>query len=386
MSGNGQGFTTRAIHAGEATDPLTGAHGVPIYQNTTFALGTYDRLADFWAGNQEIYCYSRDLNPTVRHLEEKMIALEGAEDCVALASGMAAISSTLLALGAGGHAVVSQEIYNTANKLVSEDLPDHGMRFTRVDITDLAAVEAAIGPETKLIYTETVSNPSMIVADIPALAMLAHAHGLPLVIDNTFLSPALFRPLEHDADIVIHSATKYLAGHGEVLGGVVSGRKALIEPIRTKALRLGGALSPFSAWLILTGIRTLPLRVERHGRNALAVARHLAGHPAVTEVRYPGLPGDPGHGTAARLYGEEDGYGGMLSLRLHGGEAAMACMVEHLGLVTFATSLGDTSSLAWPIFGTDVLRLSIGLEDEADILADLDAALGAVAAAGFATT
>jgi len=377
-NGHGMGFTTKTVHAGEGTDPLTGAHGVPIYQNTTFRLESYDHLARFWAGEEQVWCYSRDHNPTVRHLEEKMMALEGAEDCVALASGMAAISSTLLALGGGGHAVVSREIYNTANKLVNEDLPVHGMRFTRVDVTDFAAVEAAIEPDTRLIYTESVSNPSVIVADIPALSTIAQRHSIPLVVDNTFLSPALFRPLEHGADLVIHSATKYLAGHGEVLGGVVSGRKELVDPIRTKALRLGGALSPFAAWLILTGIRTLPLRVKRHGENGLAVARFLASHPAVLEVRYPGLQEDPGHGTAARLYGEEDGYGGMLSLRLHGGEAAMACMVENLKLVTFATSLGDTASLAWPIYPTDVLRLSIGIEDPEDIIADLDRALAVV--------
>ena len=383
MSGKGMGFTTRAVHAGEMPDPATGAHGVPIYQNTTFALGTYDRFQAFWAGEEGVYGYSRDMNPTVRHLEIKMRELEGAEECVALASGMAAISTTMLTLGAGGHVVAAKEIYNTANKLVNEDLPAQGMRFTRVDMTDLAAVEAAIEPDTKFIYTEVVSNPSVIVADIAALANLAHAHGLLLVIDNTFLSPAIFRPIEHGADIVIHSATKYLAGHGEVLGGVVSGRKTHLDAIRTKSLRMGGTLSAFGAWLILTGMRTLSLRVERHTKNALTVARYLAGHAAVKEIRYPGLPSDPGHTTAARLFGEEDGYGGMLSIRLHGGEAAMATFVEELRLVTFATSLGDTASLAWPIYPTDVLRLSIGIEDAEDIIADFEQAFGKTQAAGF---
>ncbi|MGI9253862.1 MAG: trans-sulfuration enzyme family protein [Thermomicrobiales bacterium] len=387
MSGNGltgkEGLTTRAVHAGEAPDPLTGAHGVPIYQNTTFALGTYDNFKAFWAGEEIVYGYSRDYNPTVRHLEEKMMALEGAEDCCALASGMAAISTTLLAIGGGGHIIVANEVYNTANKLIKDDLPVHGMRITRVDITDFAAIEAAIEPDTKFIYTEVVSNPTLIVADIPALAMLAKKHHLLLIIDNTFLSPAIFRPLEYGADLVIHSATKFLAGHGEVLGGVVSGRKELIDPIRTKSLRLGGTLSAFGAWLILTGIRTLTLRVERHNRNAMTVARYLSTHPAVAELRYPGLQSDPGHATAARMYGEEDGYGGMVSLRLHGGEAAMAFFSENLQLITFATSLGDTASLAWPIFPTDVVRLSIGIEDEADIIADLERTLVKVREAGF---
>jgi methionine-gamma-lyase len=383
MVGKGSGFTTRTVHAGEGPDPATGAHGTPIYQNTTFALGTYDRFKAFWAGEEGVYGYSRDLNPTVRHLEQKMLDLEGAEDCVALASGMAAISATLLTLGAGGHVIAASEIYNTANKLVTEDLPTHGMRFSRVPITDLAAVEATIESNTRFIYTEVVSNPTLVVADIFALAELAHSRDLLLVIDNTFLSPALLRPIEYGADIVIHSATKYLAGHGETLGGVVSGRYEHIDRIRTKALRLGGTLSPFAAWIIMTGMRTLTLRVERHGKNGMAVARYLASHPAVRGVHYPGLETDPGHGIASRLYGEEGGYGGMVSLRLNGGEAAMACLVENMQLITFATSLGDTSSLAWPILNTDVLRLSIGIEDETDIITDLESALTAVQKARF---
>lgn len=381
MAGTGAGINTKAVHAGEAPDPLTGAHGTPIYQNTTFALGTYDRFKAFWDGDESVFGYSRDANPTVRHLEAKIKDLEGADDCVALASGMAAIASTLLTLGAGKHVIAAKEIYNTANKLVSEDLPTHGMRFSRVDITDLEAVEAAIEPDSAFIYTEVVSNPTLVTADIFALADLAHKHGLLLVIDNTFLSPALLRPIEFGADVVIHSATKYLAGHGEVLGGVVSGRKELIDRIRTKALRLGGTLSPFAAWVILTGIRTLPLRVERHGRNAMAVAKFMKTEAALSHVHYPGLEDDPGHGVAARLFGEEGGYGGMVAIRFKDGEAAMARFVENLSLVTFATSLGDTSSLAWPINNTEILRLSIGIEDEADILADFKAAFEALGAA-----
>ncbi|MFM9107922.1 MAG: trans-sulfuration enzyme family protein [Chloroflexota bacterium] len=382
-TGRPEGFATKSVHAGEAPDPLTGAHGVPIYQATTFDLRTWEAFEAFWAGEENVYGYSRDANPTVRHLEQKMMALEGAEDCVALASGMAAISTTLLAAGGNGHAIIASEIYNTANKFVNEDLPVHGLRTTRVDLRDFAAVEAAIEPDTALIYTEVVSNPSLVVADIAALATIAKRRNLALIVDNTFLSPAILRPLEHGADLVIHSATKYLSGHGNVLGGVVSGRRDLIAPIRTKSLRLGGTLSAFGAWLIMTGIRTLPLRIRKHSENAQAVARHLAAHPAVAEVRYPGLPADPGHTTAARLFGEEAGYGGMVSLRLHGGEAAMACMAENLRLIVFATSLGDTASLAWPIHKTDVLRLSVGIEDPEDIIADLDRALLAVRDAGF---
>lgn len=382
MTHDGEGFATRAVHAGEAADPQTGAHGTPIYQNTTFALGTWDRFNAIYDGDESVYIYSRDRNPTVRRLEEKMTGLEGAEDCVALASGMAAISATLLTVGAGAHGVVSDQVYNTANLLISEDLPTHGLRFSRADVTNLAAVEAAIEPETRFIYTEVVANPTLKVSDIAALAELAHAHGLLLIVDNTFLSPAVYRPLEHGADLVIHSATKYLAGHGEVLGGVVSGRKELVGPIRTKALRLGGTLSAFGAWVILTGMRTLSLRAERHVTNAATVARYLQGQGDVVSVHYPGLPDDPGYSTAARLFGEENGYGGMVSIRFKGGEPALAAFVEELRLVTFATSLGDTASLAWPIHGTDLLRLSIGIEDAADIVADLDRAMGAARKVG----
>jgi cystathionine beta-lyase/cystathionine gamma-synthase len=370
------GFTTRAIHAGEEPDPATGAHGVPIYQNSTFALGTMERFQDFWDGAPNAWGYTRDGNPTVDHLERKVADLEGAESCVAAASGMGAISATLLTVGAnGGHIVMANQIYNTANKLVNEDLPQYGITFSRVDITDLDAVEAAITPQTTAIYTEVFSNPTLVVADIPALAKLARKHGLQLVIDNTFLSPALYRPLEDGADLAIHSATKYLAGHGEVLGGVVSGSKDAIEPIRVKALRLGSTLSPFAAWLIMTGMRTLPLRMERHSHNARSVAAFLSAHPAVASWHYPGLPDDPGHETAVKLLGENAPMGGMLTIALNGGAESVAPFVESLKVITFATSLGDTSSLAWPILGTDLVRLSIGLEDEADLLADLDNAL-----------
>ncbi|MCO5222090.1 MAG: aminotransferase class I/II-fold pyridoxal phosphate-dependent enzyme [Thermomicrobiales bacterium] len=373
---NRLGFTTRAIHAGEAPDPLTGAHGVPIYQNSTFALGTMERFQEFWDGAANAWGYSRDGNPTVARLEEKVANLEGAKACVASASGMGAISATLLTVGAnGGHIVAAEQIYNTANKLVNEDLPQYGMSFSRVNITDLDAVEAAITPQTTAIYTEVFSNPSLTVADVPALAELAHRRGAKLVIDNTFLSPALYRPIEDGADLVIHSATKYLSGHGEVLAGVVSGSSEAIEPIRIKSMRLGSTLSPIAAWLLMTGMRTLPLRMERHSQNARAVAAFLAAHPAVASCHYPGLPNDPGYATASRLLGTDSAFGGMVTISLNGGADSIAPFVESLKVITLATSLGDTSSLAWPILGTDLVRLSIGLEDEADLLADLDNAL-----------
>jgi methionine-gamma-lyase len=379
LAPNQRGFHTRSIHAGERPDPVTGAHGTPIYQNATFALGTMDRFQAFWDGDHDVFGYTRDLNPTVYQFEQKVADLEGAEDAAAAASGMGAISATLLTIASdGGHIVAADQIYNTADKLVREDLPGYGITFSRVDITNLDAVEAAIQENTRAIYTEVVSNPRLNVTDVEGLAEIARRRGILLVIDNTFLSPAIFRPIEHGADLVIHSATKYLSGHGEVLGGVVSGSADRIAEIRKKLVRLGATLSPIGAWLIMTGMKTLPLRMERHSANALVVARFLASHPMVTSINYPGLPDDRGHKVLSHLLGDQQLYGGMLSITVTGGEASIAPFVENLQLITFATSLGDTSSLAWPIYGTDLIRLSIGLEDVPDLLADLDGALTAV--------
>jgi methionine-gamma-lyase len=199
---------------------------------------------------------------------------------------------------------------------------------------------------------------------------------VPLIVDSTFLSPALLRPIEHSADVVVHSATKYLSGHGQVQGGFVCGRRDLIAPIKEKVLRLGGAMSPFAAWMLLAGIKTLPLRMERHGANALRIARMLAAHPAVAEVNYPGLPDDPGHVVARRLVGAgNDRFGGMLSFRLRGGRDAIGPFVNALEICTLAVSLGEYGTLVWPFAGTDLIRLSVGIEDAADLEADLGAAL-----------
>jgi len=372
-------FATLSVHAGEAADPTTGAHGVPIYQNTTYGFRSYDELAAFRAGQRPHFVYARDGNPTVRALEVKLAALEGAEDAVACASGMAAISATLLhLLGDGGHLLASSDIYAVARDLLCDDLPRAGARVTFCDTTSSAAVEATIESGTRALYAETLSNPLLRVADLDALAAIARRHGFPLVVDNTFLSPALLRPLEHGADLVIHSATKYLSGHGHVLGGVVCGSRARIGPIRKLLSHLGGTMGAFEAFLLLAGVKTLPLRMAQHCANADRLARLLAAHPAVAAVHYPGLSAHPGHAVARRLTGER--HGGVLSFRLHGGEPVLRAFLNALALCTIAVSLGECSTLVWPYEEEGVIRLAAGIEAVADLEADLNQALAAAAA------
>lgn len=371
------GLSTRSVHAGEAPDPTTGAHGVPIYQNTTYAFRSFDELALLRAGQAPHFVYTRDGNPTVRSFEVKLANLEGAAAAVAGASGMAVIAATLLhLLPAGAHLVASRDVYSVALDFLNEDLPRYGATVALVDFTDLAAVEAALRPATAALYTEVFSNPTLRVADLDALGALARRRGIPLVVDNTFLSPILLRPLEHGATLVLHSATKYLSGHGHALGGVVSGPREAIAAIARRLSRLGGALSPFAAWLLLHGVKTLPLRIAAHCANAARLARFLAAHPAVARVYYPGLPAHPGHDVARRLVG--DRCGGMLAFELRGGQAALAPFLDALELCTLAVSLGDCSTLIWPFEGTDLIRLSVGIEDVADLEADLARGLARV--------
>jgi cystathionine beta-lyase/cystathionine gamma-synthase len=372
------GFGTRSIHAGEAPDPSTGAHGVPIYQNATFAFRSYEGL-EAWRNGAPHFLYAREGNPTVRCLELKLADLEGAEAAVATATGMAAISATLLhLLKGGGHLIASADLYAVTKEFLLQDLANFGATFDLVDCTDLAAVEAAITPRTRAIFTESFSNPLLRVVDLPALGELAHRHGAQLVVDNTFLSPALLRPLEHGADVVVHSATKYLSGHGNVLGGVVCGRRDAIGAVAGLLSRLGGTMSAFSAWVLLAGVKTLPLRVERQSANAAALAQILAAAPAVEAVHYPGLPTHPRHEVARHLVGEH--FGGMLAFALRGGDAAIGRFLGALKLPTIAVSLGETATLIWPLAGSNLIRLSVGLEDWTDLEADFAGALANVAA------
>lgn len=375
---------TRAIHAGEAPDPSTRAHATPIYQTATFAFESGERKEEVvdaaMAWQPGAYFYTRTQNPTTDALERKVAALEGAETAVACASGMAAVSSTIFSrLRAGDHCVASEDVFIITRFLLDDVLARKGIEVTRVDTCDLDAVRAALRPTTRAVFVESLSNPHLHLADVEALAGLAHDVGAVLVVDNTFLSPTLLRPLEHGADLVLHSATKYLAGHGDTVCGVVSGSRELVDPIRYELDALGGAVSPFNSWLVARGMRTLPLRMDVHSRNAGVLAALLEQRPEVDWVGYPGLAGHPQHALARRVLPR--GSGGMLSLRLRGGEREMYAFVNALQLCSIAVSLGDLKTLVYPMPRRDnLIRISVGCEDEDDLVADVERGLAAITA------
>jgi len=372
---HGEGFATRAIHAGERPDPTTHAHATPIYATATFA---FDTAADKEAAvdaalewDPTSYFYSRTGNPTNRALEEKVASLEGAEDCVVASSGMASVAATLFAhLAQGDHLVVGDELFVITRVLWEEDLPRRGIDVTPVDMTDLAAVEAAITGRTRILFFETSTNPRLRMPDIAALAAIGHRHGLIVVADNTFLGPALLRPIEHGADLVLHAATKYLSGHGDAVSGVVSGPKRLLDPIRKQTDTFGQAASPFSSFLVLRGVRTLPLRSAKGSDNALAIARFLDADERVEWVRYTGLESHPDHALATRQLGGER-YGAMVTFKPRGGVEAMAAFTDHLRLCDIGVSLGDVYTLVYPRpKDGGIVRISVGCEDVEDILED----------------
>jgi cystathionine beta-lyase/cystathionine gamma-synthase len=379
---HGRGLATRAIHAGERPDPTTHAHNTPIYATATFAFDSAAEKEDAvdralaWEPGQ--YFYSRTGNPTNRALEEKVAALEGAEDAVVSASGMAAVSATLMAhLAAGDHLVAGDELFVISQVLLGEDFPRREIGVAAVDFTDPGAVEAAITDRTRALFVETSTNPRLRVADLDAIAVIARRRGLLFIADNTFLGPALLRPLEHGADLVLHAATKYLSGHGDAVSGVVAGRKALIDPIRKQTDTYGQAASPFSSWLVLRGIRTLPLRSAAASANAAVLAPWLEAQPAVEWVRYPGLASHPDHAVAHRLLG--DRYGAMLTFQVRGGVAGMAAFTDSLRLCDIGVSLGDVYTLVYPQPKRGgLIRLSVGCEDVDDLIEDFSLGLAAV--------
>jgi len=393
-----QGMRTTAIHAGEGVDPVSRASSPNLVMSATFAP---TEATGFSARNRQGYegfVYARLSSPTVKQLEDKLAALEGAESCQCYASGMAASSALMLArLGQGDHLVISDTNYVGTAELVRDTLPRFGIEVTPVDMSDVAMVERAIRPKTRMLWVETPANPIMRLADISALVKLARARKVrDVAVDSTFASPIGTRPLSLGADFVVHSLTKYIGGHGDAMGGAVLGRKGDLDALNLEAtVHFGGVLSPFNAWLILRGAATLPIRMKAHAETALAVANFLQGHKKVKRVFYPGLPSHPQHELAKRQMAN---FSGMMTFQVKDGPALAKRMVEKLEVVHYAVSLGHHRSLIYWIptadlmrstfrhegellrryrdfAGDGVFRFSVGLEDAEDICADLDRVL-----------
>ena len=378
---------TIAVHAGEGADPTTRAHNLPIYQTATFTFETADEKEEAvdgalaWEPNR--YFYTRTNNPTTAALEEKLAALEGAESAIASASGMSAISAGLLAhLKSGDHLIVADDLFIISQILFAEDFPSRGIEVTPVAITDLAAVKAAMRQNTRIIFAEVLSNPWMRISDLPALAKIAHDAGALLVIDNTFLSSVTIRPLEFGADLVLQTTTKWISGHGDALGGIAAGSKALVDPIRRQTDLLGGAASPFNSWLIARGARTLPLRVERATANATQLAAFLEGHEKVEWVRHPSLASHPDRAVADRILGGK--WGGMLSFKPRAAAGvdpldAMRAFADNIALFGVGVSLGEVDTLVYPMPKRGgIFRISVGIEGSDDIIREFDRALAHV--------
>ena len=379
-----RGFSTRAVHDGQGPDPTTGAVVQPIHLATTFA---QDGVGGLRAGFE----YSRAGNPTRAALEQCLASLEGARHTYAFASGLAATTTLMLLLEAGDHVVYMEDGYGGSARLFNDVLRRFGLDFTAVDATQPAAVERAMTPKTKMVWLESPTNPLLRVVDIAAVCDVAHAGGAVVCVDNTFASPYLQQPIALGADLVMHSATKYLGGHSDVVGGAVMvSDDALGERLLFHQNALGGVPSPFDCWLLLRGIKTLALRMERQCESALSLAQFLDGHDAVTHVNYPGLPGHPGHALAKRQMSGR--FGGMISFEVASAPRALQ-VLDRLTLFTLAESLGAVESLAeHPALMTHasvppeererigitdgLIRLSVGIEDLDDLREDLERALG----------
>ena len=376
------GFATRAIHAGQPPDEATGAVVVPIYQTSTFAQAA--------VGKHRGYEYSRTGNPTRAALEQCIAALEGGKHGLAFGSGMAAEATIMQVLNPGDHTVAVDDLYGGTYRLFRRVLEPMGLSFSFVDGSDLKAVEKALTERTRLVWLESPTNPLLKLVDIQAVSALAHARQAVVVVDNTFMSPYFQRPLSLGADIVVHSATKYLGGHSDLIGGtLVVNREDLFEQLAFLQNAIGGIPGPMDAWLVLRGLKTLAIRMREHDRNARHVAAFLVEHKKVERVFYPGLPNHPQRELAAR---QMSGFGGMISFEVKGGLASAQRVVERTRLFTLAESLGGVESLIeLPAAMTHasiptetrrvhgvadgLVRISVGIEDVADLISDLDRAL-----------
>jgi O-acetylhomoserine (thiol)-lyase len=420
-------FDTLALHAGAVPDPVTGARATPIYQTTSYVFRDTEHAASLFNMERAGHVYSRISNPTVAVLEERIAALEGGVGAIATSSGQAALHLAIVTLlGAGQHVVASRSLYGGSHNLLDYTLPRFGIETTFVDARDLGQWRAAIRPQTRLLFGETLGNPGLEVLDIPRVAALAHEHGLPLLVDSTFTTPYLVRPFDHGADLVFHSATKFLSGHGVVIGGVLvdggtfrwdegpargkfstltepyegfhdmvfseeSTTAAFLLRARREGIRdFGACMAPFTAFQILQGVETLPLRMEKHVANARRIAQFLSTHPFVASVGYPDLSSHPDHALARRLLPR--GCGAVFSFAIKGTRAQGRKLIESLTLFSHLANVGDAKSLVihpastthFRMSAEDLLRagitegtirLSIGLEDPEDLIEDLSRAL-----------
>lgn len=391
------GLKTLAVHGGESPDPVTRASSPNLVMSSTFIADPDASFSAEGMSEDTPFFYTRWSNPTVDQLERKLALLEGGESCLAFASGMAAISALFFhLLKPGDHLVISDVAYAAASELTNDLFPKIGVKVSKVNMSDLDEVRAAVNAETRLIYAETPANPIMRLTDIEAIASIAREAGALLAVDSTFATPVATRPIELGADIVVHSLTKYLGGHGDALGGAVIGDHDTLAALRQKiAVRTGGVISPFNAWLIIRGLATLPLRMEAHQRAAQAMAEFLESHPKVKRVIYPGLPSHPQYELARRQMANSSG---MIAFQVRDGPATARVLSEHLNIIHYAVSLGHHRSLLFYVptadmletsfklsdaqeqsyreyAGDGVLRFSVGIEDPEDLCADLDQAL-----------
>ncbi len=393
MVSKGKGFSTKAVHAGEKRDPSTGAVVTPIYETSVFAFSSTKELIDVMSEKAEGYTYTRYGNPTVRTVERKMAELEGAEDVAVFSSGMAAIATTVFTLvSSGDHVVSTRDLYGGTLEFFKDVLPKFGVEVSLVEATDFDEMKSAIRKNTKVIYAETPTNPTLKLVDVSKVAKLGKKKGITVVVDSTFASPYNLKPIQLGVDIVVHSATKYLGGHNDVTAGVVGGPESFVQKLKEMRRHFGGTLDPLAAWLLLRGLKTLGLRMERHNFNGMLVAKYLEAHPKVKRVYYPGLPSHPQHSIAKR---QMKGFGGVVSFEIDGDFEKTMKFVDNLKLCFLAASLGGAETLATqPVtcshyfvsaedrrkagITDQLVRLALGIEDPEDIIADLEQAFNKI--------
>ncbi|WP_289058421.1 PLP-dependent aspartate aminotransferase family protein [uncultured Mesotoga sp.] len=387
-------FDTLSIHAAEQEDQNQSLNP-PIYMTSTFTFTDLQQAEDTFSFKRRAYVYTRGGNPTINLFEQRLATLENGVDGVAFSSGMAAISSVVMSFAAAGDSLVAhRNLYGSTFGFLNHLITNYGVKTKFINMTDLNAVEKAITSETKLIYLETPTNPALEIIDIEALAKIAHSNGVKVVVDNTFATPVFQRPLDFGADVVLHSATKYISGHGDVIGGFATSKDFdYVQKLKFGYMcELGGVMSPFNAWLLLRGMKTLGLRMERHEKNAREIANFLRNRPEVVKVSYPGFEDHPGHDIASR---QMEGFGGIISFELKGPRENAESFVRNLKLIKLAVSLGDAETLVevpammthrdYPEeelhefgFSSKTVRISAGLEHYSDLLNDIENSLDKV--------